>query len=362
MLRLMPPVIPPSLIEPCNPGPCGRANHRALPADASFPHSSTISLWLLLVCLFCLSSGREPTWALSPSASAPTDTSTGTLSGHELLRIGEIHDHQRHFIETLTYYQLALSRFREKKQPRGIATALVKIARVYERQGKLQEAYTSLEAALPILARSPDKAAHAGALLIKGRVTLRLGQRDEAHDTLSQAITLFTRVKDSRGWNEALVQLGLLQVDEGQADTGLASLEQARQDARTRHDVEQQLMALLSLGDAHWLLDHTTDARADYGEGLRLAEAEHHLPFEAKLRLRLAQLDSADGQLSEGIVLGRRALLLSQTLRDQDAEAAAWSLLADLYRKTEQEHEAEEADKRALAIYRTREIVVHGTR
>ena len=351
-----------SLLEPRNPNPCGRANHYALPEDPWFPHSFTTNLWLLSACLLCLLSGLEPAWALASSTAKPNDSSPSTLSGHELLRIGEIHDHQHHFPETLTYYQLALSRFREKQQPRGIAIALVKMARVYERQGKPQEAYKALEEALPVLARSPDKASHAGALLIKGRIAARLGQRDEAHDALDQAITLFRRVKDSRGWNEALVQLGLLQVDEGHTEMGLASLQQARQDARTRHDVEQELMAILSLGDAHWLSDYTSDARTDYGEGLRLAEAEHQLLFEAKLRLRLAQLDSADGQFNEGITLGRRALLLSQTLRDQDVEAAAWSLLADLYRKTEREHEAEEAGMRALAIYRTREIVVHGAR
>ncbi len=332
----------------------------ALPAHPSFPHFSTTIQCLLAICLFSPLPGQEPTRALA-SPAAPHDSPAGTLSGNELLRIGEIHDHQQHFFETLTYYQLALSRFRERNQPRGIATALVKIARVYERQGKPQEAYSALEEALPLFARLPDKGAQAGALLIKGRVAARLGQRDAAQDALSQAVTLFRHVKDWRGWNEALVQGGLLQVDQGHAEKGLASLQQARQDARTRHDVERELTAILSLGDAHWLLDRTTDARADYGEGLRLAEAEHQLPFEAKLRLRLAQLDSADGRLSEGITLGRRALQLSQTLRDQDAEAAAWSLLADLYRDTEREHEAEEAVTRALAIYRTREIVVHGT-
>ena len=316
-------------------------------------------LWLLSVVLL---SDRQPACALSHSAVAQESASTGTLSGHELLAIGEIHDHQHHFPETLTYYQLALSRFREKKQLRGIATALVKIARVYEAQGKLLDAYGSLQEAVPIVARLPDRAAHAGALLVMGRVTVRLGQRDEARDSLSQAVTLFKRVKDSRGWNEALVQLGLLQVDEGAEEAGLAALEQARQDARTRHDVEQQLGAILSLGDAHWLLDRTTDARTYYRDGLQLAEAEHHLPFEAKLRLRLAQLDNADGQLNESFALGKRALLLSQTLRDSVAEAAAWSLMADLYRKMERESEAEEADKRALAIYRTREVLVHGAR
>lgn len=316
-------------------------------------------LWLLLVAIL---PHMQPAWALSNPATASEGTSTSTLSGHELLRIGEIHDHQHHFPETLTYYQLALSRFRERKQARGIATALVKIARIYERQGKLSEAHTSLQEALPIFARSSDRAAHAGALLSMGRVAARLGQRDEARDSFSQAVALFTRVKDARGWNEAVVQLGLLKVDEGPAEAGLALLQQARQEARTRHDVEQQLMAILSLGDAHWLLERTTDARSHYVDGLQLAEAEHQLPLEATLRLRLAQLDSAEGLVNEGIALGKRALLLSQTLRDHVTEAAAWALMADLYRKTEREDEAEEADKRALAIYRSREMFVHGIR
>jgi tetratricopeptide (TPR) repeat protein len=316
-----------------------------------------IAPWIMpVVVLF----PGEPIWAVSLS-SVPA-SSIATLSGHELLRIGGIHDDQQHFLETLTYYELALSKFRETKQPQGAATALVKISRVRERQGKPEEAYRSLQEALPILARSSDRAAHAGALLAMGRVAGRLGRGDEARDSLGQAVNLFTKAKDFRGRNEALVQLGLLRVGEGSAEAGVAALQQAYQDAKTRRDVEQQLTALLALGDAHCLLEQATEARAYYVDGLHLAEGEHHVPFEAKLRLRLAQIDSAEGQLNERIALGKRALLLSQTLRDNVAEAAAWSLLADLYRKAEQEPEADEADKRAVAIYRAREIFVHGAR
>ena len=314
---------------------------------------------LFLAVLFCLG---QPTLALSDPAAAPEGAATNRLSGQELLRIGEIHDHQHHFLETLTYYQLALSRFREKREPPGIAAALVKIARVYERQGKLQEAYASLQEAVSILDRSPDRAAHAGALLVMGRVASRLGQRGEARDSFSRAVAGFKAVKNSRGWNEALGQLGMLEIDEGRAEAGLALLQQAQQDARTRQDAEQRLIAILALGNAHWLLGRMTDARIHYSDGLQLAQAEHLLPFEARLRLRLAQLDNEEGQLNDGIVLGKRALILSQTLRDPVTEAAAWSLLADLYRKTEREYEAEEADKRALAIYRSREMFVHGIR
>jgi tetratricopeptide (TPR) repeat protein len=317
-----------------------------------------IAPWIMpVVALF----PGEPTWAVS-SSSGPATSSIGRLSGQELLRIGEIHEHQQHFLETLTYYELALSKFRETKQTRGAATALVRIARVRERQGKPEEAYRSLQEALPILARSPDHVAHAEALLAMGRVAGRLGRADEARDSLDKAVSLFAKAKDFRGRNETLVQLGLLRVGDGSADAGLAALEQAYQDAKTRRDVDQQLAALLALGDAHLLLERATEARTYYAEGLQLAEREHQVPFEARLRLRLAEIESAEGRLIESIALGKRALLLSQTLRDQVTEAAAWSLLADLYRKTEQDNEAEEADKRAGAIYRAREIFVHGAR
>ena len=117
-------------------------------------------------------------------------------------------------------------------------------------------------------------------------------------------------------------------------------LQQAWQDARTRQDRGQQLAAVVALGNAHWLLDRTNTARLFYDEGLHLAEVERNMTIEAMLRLRLAQLDGEEERLDEGIELGKRALFLSQTLRDAVTEAATLSLLADLYRKTGRSVEA----------------------
>jgi tetratricopeptide (TPR) repeat protein len=289
-------------------------------------------------------------------------SSTKNLTGDELLRIGEVHDHQHHFPETLTYYQLALSTFRENKQARGVATALVKIAQVYERQGKIQEADVALQEAVPIFARSSDRTAHARALLVMGRVSARLGQLENARTSFSQAVTLFNRVNDRHGWNESLVRLGLLLVGDGVIEEGLSLLQQAWQDARTRQDRSQQLAAVVALGNAQWLLDRANAARLYYDEGLQLAEVERNMTIEVMLRLRLAQLDGEEERLTEGIELGKRALFLSQTLRDAVTEAAALSLLADLYRKMGRSAEAEESELRALSIYRSRQILVHGAR
>ncbi|MBK8380236.1 MAG: tetratricopeptide repeat protein [Nitrospira sp.] len=91
----------------------------------------------------------------------------------------------RNISRTLTYYNLALSRFREKKQPQGIATTLVKIARVDERQGKLQEAHTSLKKAVALFAKGVGSLRPCRGAAGQRRVSAQLGFSDESRDALS---------------------------------------------------------------------------------------------------------------------------------------------------------------------------------
>ncbi len=306
-------------------------------------------------------SGQCADQAFSAEPAAPA-ASPNTLSGHELLRIGTIHDQQEHFPESLTYYNLALSKFREKRQPQGIATTLVKIARIDERQGHLQQAHTSLKEAVALFAKASDRSAHAESLLAIGRVSAQLGLSDESRDALTQAAALFTRVRNARGWNDTMVQLGLLQIAQGENSAGLTTLQQASEEDRTRRHVDQQFTATVALGDAHWLLGHTSDAHSAYLDALSLAEAEHHLPFEGMMQLRLARLDGDQASLKDRVAQGKRALQIAQADHDTAAEAEAWSLLADLYGQLGQATESQDADTHALAIYRNRELSVHGNR
>jgi len=313
-----------------------------------------------LLLLWCLA-GQCADQAFSGEPTTPA-ASPNTLSGHELLRIGTIHDQQEHFPESLTYYNLALSKFREKRQPQGIATTLVKIARIDERQGHLQQAHTSLKEAVSLFAKASDRSAHAESLLAIGRVSALLGLSDESRDALTQAAALFTRVRNARGWNDTMVQLGLLQIASGENGAGLTTLQQASEEARTRRHVDQQFTATVALGDAHWLLGHTSDARSAYVDALSLAEAEHHLPFEGMMQLRLARLDTDKASLNDRVAQGKRALQIAQAVHDTAAEAEAWSLLADLYGQLGQANESQDAETHALAIYRKRELSVHGNR
>ena len=318
-----------------------------------------IAAWLLL---FVPLLNASSAWSLPSSTPVQQVSSTRTLTGDELLRIGDIHEQQGHFPETLTYYDLALSTYRENKQTHGVANALVKIAHVYERQGKFQDAHVALKEAIPIFAKSSDVIAHGRALLVMGRVSARLRHLEEARESLNHAVALFDQLKERHERNDALVQLGLVQVDDGLIDQGLSLLQEARQDARTRRDHGQLLQAIEVMGDVYGALDRVNDARRYYDEGLRLAEAERNMTLEAALRLRLAYLEADDGRLTEGIELGTDALFLSRTEQDVAIEAAALSLLADLYRKMGRIDKAEESTQRALSIYRSRQIFVHGAR
>ncbi|QOJ36047.1 MAG: tetratricopeptide repeat protein [Nitrospira sp.] len=313
----------------------------------------TLSILVLLASSIA-SPLHAPAWPAERSE-------TATLSGQELLKIGEIHDVQQHWQETLTYYRLALSTFRAQQQPQGIATSLVKIAAVNERQGKIRDAYDLLREAVPLYGRTKDRAGQARALLALGRMSARLGYGEEARSSLLQAQDLYRRIKQPAGRNETLIHLGLLDIGEGSMERGLVLLQQAQQDARSRKDIDQQLATWLALGDAHALGDRPQEAVAAYDAGLALAEAEHRVALEAKLQFRLAAAAAADDRLEDGIRSGKRALLLSQTLHDVEAEAAAWSLLHDFYRRADRP-EAEEAEQRALTLYRNRSFSVHGGR
>src|SRR5262245_66146440 len=94
--------------------------------------------------------------------------SARTLSGDELVRIGEIHDVQNHFPEALTYYGQALDSFRAHKQRKGEAIVLTKMASISERQGRRQEAAVQVHQALRLFSKTPDSPVHADALFLSG--------------------------------------------------------------------------------------------------------------------------------------------------------------------------------------------------
>jgi hypothetical protein len=146
---------------------------------------------------------------------------------------------------------------------------LVKIAHINERQGHLQAGLHRAQGSrVAVRSRPSIDLPMPSRCSPSGRVSAQLGQlEDESRDALTQAAALFTRVRNARGWNDTMVQLGLLQVvGRREQHAGLTqrySRPQKRR-VRDRRRIDQQFTATVALGDAHWLLGHTTDARTAY--------------------------------------------------------------------------------------------------
>lgn len=314
-------------------------------------------LCLMLFALFLVV--PSPAWSVPETWRHPV-SSVRTLTGDELLRIGQLHDAQDHFQEALNYYQLALSAYRQAEQKGGQAAALVKMAGVQERREQVREAYTSLREATKLLGTKGALRVRADAALATGRLAARLGHDREAEQSLMEAVTLHDRLQDSNGRHVAVVQLALLRVQEGRVEEGLAMLERERGEAQARQAGGHEANVLLALGDIHWLMGRYEEAQRTYAESLRLTEAERNGMREAKLRLRLAQSAGELGRIEEGIEFGRQASSLYQVMRKNAGEAAALAALAELYRQAGKDREAEEAGLNARRLYRSRQIQVHG--
>ena len=301
----------------------------------------------------------------NPSPATPASgqpVSARTLSGDELVRIGEIHDVQNHFPEALTYYHQALAAFRTHKQRKGEAVTLTKIASIFERQGKRQEAAVQVNQALTLFAQTPDSPVHGDALFLSGRLTLWLGDREKAAVLFDQAKERYRRSQNVEALGRVTLQAGLLKVSDGSPEHGLREIQQVVDDARAKRDHEQTLAALMALGDANWILDLTEPATVHYEQSLALLEQRPQAAIEAELRLRLAAVHGMTGREEQGIESAKRAVTLHQSLRDVSGEAAAWTLLGALHQGLGQNAEAEEAFRRALGIYRQQGLIVHAMR
>jgi tetratricopeptide (TPR) repeat protein len=293
--------------------------------------------------------GANPAWPLDNYVSPEFVISSRVLEGNELLKIGEIHDVQDHFLEALTYYRQALAAFHKKNQRRGEAIVLEKIGQVYSRQGNMREAHKTLVQAVDISARLPDRALHARSLLALGRVSFSLGNLEQANDSYQQAGAAFERTDDLHGRNEVLLQLGLLRVAASRPEEGLALLSRSLEDARKRIDRVQVIAATMAVGDVRMRGEEFEAAHVLYQEGLSVAQSEQKLGAEANFRARLARLSHLTNRRADALVLAHRALTLYQTLHDRRREADMHLLLADVY-QAEGDHVREDDHRRQAAM------------
>ena len=258
-----------------------------------------IGCWLLLILLLpsVPRHGRHP----RHRARRPPPNQ---LSGHEICFASARFTTNRNTFPDLDLLSAGAGEIPGEKQPQGIATALMKIARVLERQGKLRRPTLRCRkpcrcSPKPPIDRPMRSAAghgtcggitgatrrlagcpHPG----DGAVHPRRNARMERHDGAIGIVT--GRGRRNHGW-----ALGC----------------NRQRKARNRRHVEQQFHGH-SRPQRCPLAPGPHERRADaLPRALAPAEAEHHLPFEGMLKLRLARLDR-HGHPNDRLALAKRAL------------------------------------------------------
>jgi tetratricopeptide (TPR) repeat protein len=312
----------------------------------------TVVLSYLLIATIAAATGS------TPDLSSHGSILIRTLSGDELLRIGEIHDVQNHFPEALTYYEQALQVYRARKQRKGEATVLTKIGSIYERQGRRSEAAVRVREALTLFSRVPGSGAHADALFMLARVSLWEGLREEAGRLLDRAAERYSRSGNLQALGWVKIHSGLLKVSD-ESSEAIGQIEQVLNDAKERRDDEQELAALVALGDASAIGDRNEAARSYYEQSLALLERHPQASIEAPVRVRVSAIYDLLDRQEQGIDAARRAVTLYQSLQDLSGEGTAWTRLAALHRALNHPQEADEALQRALSIYRRLQLLVH---
>jgi len=285
-------------------------------------------------------------------ATAKLTTSSRTLDGEELLRIGDIHEVQHHWQEALPYYQRALSAFREKRNRKGEARALLKMGHVLMQQGKLDEALTAVNECVRVVSGTRDSKMQAQALVQRGLIAEVLEHGALARTSYEEAQHLFEKAHDGEGAIDARIRLGSVLARQGELDAGLALLQQAYQDAQQQSLLALQMAALPGIGQAQLELEHSDAARRALEDGLALAHGLQDLKQEALFSMRLAQLNQSSHDFKESRQLAQRSLMLHQAVRDRLGEADSLSLLGTLYLNDKDEDQALTHHQRALELYR----------
>jgi tetratricopeptide (TPR) repeat protein len=278
--------------------------------------------------------------------------SSRALDGEELLRIGDLHEVQRHWQEALPYYQRALAAFREKRVRRGEAEALLKIGHVLERQGRLDEAFASVDESLRVLSRGRDWTMQARTLLQRGDIAEALERWIDALTSYEQAGNMFKRAHDPEGRIKALVKQAALQVQHDQVSDGLRLLQGAYQEARDQSLLTEQMTALLWIGSAQVRLEDPEAARRSWEDGLALARSLQEMKQEAVFSLRLAYLHESAGEYGIAQSLAQRALVLYQSIRDRSGQGEALSLLGTINLDQRDVDNATAHYQGALELYR----------
>ena len=254
---------------------------------------------------------------------------------------------QRDYARALEYYQQHLGLAREVHDQEGVAASLLGVATTRYARGDYTAALVSYREALTIYERSETAPAIGSTLISIGNVEFMQADYDASTRSYRRALTFLQAGVDPRA--VAMAKAGLARVLSAQGDLAAALdlyssvVGEARARARAGAPAVADLAATLeSVGELHYRLGNTDQARAAFDEARKLSDDRHDPGSAGRLlfNLGLTELSAArpdpaladyvesrarfeTAQQPEGVAHAWVGIGFSQTAREQYPAAIA---------------------------------------
>ncbi len=208
------------------------------------------------------------------------------------------------------------------------ALGLLIQGRIAHLSGDFGAAFASMQGSLALWRSLADRRFTCLALNLLGGVAVPLGRNEEARNYLEESLALTTQMGDRWGMGTAYRNLAAVVLAQGEVAEAQSLLHQSLELFREldlRWDIARSVVLL---GDAAAATNALDDAKKQYAEAIRLAEASQLRPITLDAMLSVARLDARAGDLT-------RAAELARTVSDHpastgEAKEAAARLRAEL--------------------------------
>ena len=244
------------------------------------------------------------------------------------------------------HYGARLELSRQLNDADGHAASLLGLATVAYSRGEYTPALVSYREALGMYEQRRDVNAIGRTLVSVGNVQYLQAEYGEAAASYRRALDLLVGAADPQGATFARSGLARVFAAEGDMAAALDTYAQVLADARSRAPASRAEAAavLESIGDLHFRLANTDQARASFDEARRLQDA---VPAEAgRLYGSLALTELVAGRFDAALANYLESRARFETARSLDGVAHAWVGIG--YSQTAREHYGD-----AIAAYKT---------
>jgi tetratricopeptide (TPR) repeat protein len=215
-----------------------------------------------------------------------------------------------------SYYDEALTLFRQVGDRRGEGNALGNLGLAYADLGQLERAISYHEQQLAIAREIGDRRGEGNALGNLGSDYYSLGQMERAIDYFEQALAIDREIGDRRGEGSALGNLGIAYAGQGEMERAIGHFKRALAIARDIGDRSGEGNALGNLGVAYANLGQLERAVGYYEQCLTIARDIGDRRGEGITLGNLGIVYAALGQMDRAIGYLEQALQIGSEIKD----------------------------------------------